>query len=88
MTACWTREAFWTRECLLLGRPMEACWTRGAIVNACSLKKPAGPRMLDPQGDWFHTKSFWCLIGVAVRDGEPILCEVRATPLGVLFADL
>ena len=38
-----------------------------------------------PQGDWFHAKSFWCLIGVAVRDGEPILCEVRATPLGVLF---
>ena len=24
-------------------------------------------------------KSVWCLIGVAVRDGEPILCEVRAT---------
>ena len=30
-------------------------------------------------------KSFWGLIGVAVRDGEPILCEVEATPLGVLF---
>ena len=38
-----------------------------------------------PQGDWFHARSFWCLIGVAVRDGEPILCEVGATPLGVLF---
>ena len=31
------------------------------------------------------TESFWGLIGVAVRDGEPILCEVGATPLGVLF---
>ena len=28
-------------------------------------------------------KSFWGLIGVAVRDGEPILCEDEATPLGV-----
>jgi len=30
-------------------------------------------------------KSVWGLIGVAVRDGGPILCEVGATPLGVLF---
>ena len=30
-------------------------------------------------------KSFWGTTGVAVRDGEPILCEVEATPLGVLF---
>ena len=60
-------------------------WTFPAHAQGVDFPWTFGLAYESPQGDWFHAKSFWCLIGVAVRDGEPILCEVRATPLGVLF---